>query len=129
MENGTIRNFPSNKKGSIYKKRNILEVRDLRNRPAKIRIHYTKGVNGMTENEKVGEIRSLSEEIVKALLKDGYKENGKDLKEAVELLSRTVYDLSTVYLNKENNNEETLKGTLAKIQISFNAVQKERLLS
>ncbi|MFY4776739.1 hypothetical protein [Metabacillus sp. RGM 3146] len=80
----------------------------------------------MTDNEKIGEIRNLSQEIVKALLRDGYKENGKDLKEAVELLSRTVYDLSTVYLNKENNNEETLKGTLAKIQISYNAVKKEK---
>lgn len=78
----------------------------------------------MAEYERISEIKSISEDIVRTLLQDGFQEDSKKLKEAVELLSRTVYDLSTVCMNRESNHEETLKGTLAKVKISYNAVSK-----
>ncbi|AZB42585.1 hypothetical protein CEF21_09960 [Bacillus sp. FJAT-42376] len=77
----------------------------------------------MSENEKMEELYNISQEIVRTLLKDGYEGNQQALRQAVELLSRSVGDLSFMYGKKDACHEDLLKGTVAKVQISYNAVQ------
>ncbi|MTH53140.1 hypothetical protein GKZ89_06915 [Bacillus mangrovi] len=79
----------------------------------------------MSEKEQLKELHKLSQEILRTLLKDGYEGDRKDLMLAVELLSRSVGDLSAMYGKRDASHEDLLKGTLAKLQISYNAVQHQ----
>ncbi|PLR69451.1 hypothetical protein [Bacillus sp. UMB0893] len=80
----------------------------------------------MPEKEKVIKIKGLSDEIVRKVLHDGYTPDASSLKNVVELLSRSVYDLSEMYLNDQCNHEETLKGTLAKMKIACNSIENNQ---
>ncbi|MGD6817550.1 hypothetical protein [Metabacillus sp. 84] len=80
----------------------------------------------MSEMEKMKEVQKLSEEILKTLLKDGYVGDQNGLMKAVELLSRSISDLSFMYEKKDICHENLLKGTLAKVQISYNAIQSKQ---
>ena len=77
----------------------------------------------MLEKEKVIRIKELSDEIVRKVLHDEYTPDASPLKNVVELLSRSIYDLSEMYLNDQCNHEETLKGTLAKMKIACNTIE------
>ncbi|MBD1383288.1 hypothetical protein [Metabacillus arenae] len=77
----------------------------------------------MGEKEKVQMIKELSESIIRLMLKDGYQKNQAGLASAVELLARCVYDMSVVYQKKDENLEESLKGTIAKMQIAYNSIE------
>ncbi|MDR0137036.1 hypothetical protein RFW18_04705 [Metabacillus idriensis] len=81
----------------------------------------------MPEKEKVLKIKEFSDDIVRKVLHDEYSPDAHSLKNVVELLSRSVYDLSEMYLNDQCNHEETLKGTLAKMKIAFNTVDQNRI--
>jgi hypothetical protein len=81
----------------------------------------------MPEKEKVMKIKKYSDDIVRKVLHDEYAPDGDSLKNVVELLSRSIYDLSEMYLNDQCNHEETLKGTLAKMKIACNAVEQNRV--
>ncbi|MRX72257.1 hypothetical protein GJU40_08845 [Bacillus lacus] len=78
----------------------------------------------MEQKDKVDKIKHTAEEIVRTLLKDNYQPSDGELVRAVELLSRSVCDLSDVYLDDSVNHEETLKAALAKVKITYNAVSK-----
>jgi len=76
----------------------------------------------MNEKEKVIQIQNLSEEVIQMIVKDGYEAESQSLKRAVELLSQVIYDLTIINSNENCNQEETLKGTLAKMKIAHNAI-------
>lgn len=81
----------------------------------------------MREKEKAAKIKELSDEILRKVLHDGYAPDAYSLKNVAELLSRSVYDLSEMYVNDQCNHEETLKGTLAKMQIALNTMDRTKI--
>ncbi|KZZ85229.1 MULTISPECIES: hypothetical protein, partial [Bacillaceae] len=80
----------------------------------------------MSEKEQIQEVHKLSQDILRTLLKDGYEGDNRGLRKAVELLSRSVGDLSVMHDKRDVCHEDLLKGTLAKVRISYNAIQNNQ---
>lgn len=78
----------------------------------------------MTEQEKVMLIQEISEDIIRISVKDHKGKNMSEQEKAVELLARALYDFSILYLKPHSHHEEALKGTLAKVKIAYNILDR-----
>lgn len=78
----------------------------------------------MTEQEKVKLIQEISEEIIRISVKDHKGKNMSEQEKVIELLARSLYDLSVMYLKPHSHHEEELKGTLAKVKIAYNTLDR-----
>ncbi|KKI93898.1 hypothetical protein WQ54_02300 [Bacillus sp. SA1-12] len=78
----------------------------------------------MTEQEKVKLIQQITEDIIRLSVKDHKEKRRSEQEKAVELLARALYDFSVMYLSPQSNHEEALKGTLAKVKISYNTLER-----
>jgi hypothetical protein len=78
----------------------------------------------MTEQEKVKLIQEISEDIIRISVKDLKGKNKSDHEKAVELLARALYDFSALYLSPQSLHEEALKGTVAKVKIAYNILDR-----
>ncbi|HZH58339.1 MAG TPA: hypothetical protein VEY70_01910 [Metabacillus sp.] len=78
----------------------------------------------MTEKEKAKRIQEIANEIIKHSVKDVEGRKVSDQDKAVELLARAVHDFSELYLNKKADEDEILKGILAKVKIASNTIEQ-----
>lgn len=78
----------------------------------------------MTEQEKVMLIQEISKDIIRISVKDHKGKNMSEQEKAVELLARALYDFSILYLKPHSHHEEALKGTLAKVKIAYNILDR-----
>ncbi|WP_299092950.1 hypothetical protein [uncultured Metabacillus sp.] len=78
----------------------------------------------MTEQEKVKLIQEITEDIIRLSVKDHQEKRRSEQEKAVELLARALYDFSVMYLSPQTNHEEALKGTLAKVKIAYNTLER-----
>lgn len=76
----------------------------------------------MTEKEKAKRIQQIANEMIKHSVKDVEGRKVSDQDKAVELLARAIYDFSELYLNKKADDDEILKGILAKVKIASNTI-------
>ena len=85
---------------------------------------HVNGGERMTEIEKVRRIQEISNEMIRHFVKDnnGIKESEQE--RAVELLASAIHDFSAIYLNKKADDEEILKGILAKVKIASNIMNE-----
>jgi hypothetical protein len=77
----------------------------------------------MTEREKILLIQEISKEMMKHSVKDQKGNHTSEHEKAVELLARAIHDFSDLYLNQQNN-DEVLKGILAKVKIAYNTMER-----
>ncbi len=77
----------------------------------------------MTEIENAKRIREISNEILKYYVKDDKGRRVNEQDKAVELLVRSIHEFSEIYLNKDVDDEELLKGILAKVKIASNTLE------
>lgn len=75
------------------------------------------------EFEKALRVKSLSQDILEHLMEDSTSYNHEDLKHVIEMLSRSVSDLATLYTDRTGDHETALKGTISKMRISYNVLQ------
>lgn len=73
--------------------------------------------------ERALRVKSISHEIIQELLTDGATYNEQQLKQTVELLSRSIHDLTNVYSELEADHESTLKATIAKMRMALNSLK------
>lgn len=78
----------------------------------------------MTEQEKVKLIQEISEDIIRISVRDHKGKNVSEQEKVVELLARALYDFSILYLTPHSHHEEALKGTLAKVKIAYNTLER-----
>ncbi|WP_044749422.1 hypothetical protein [Bacillus alveayuensis] len=76
----------------------------------------------MNGEGRVLEIRRLSKLIIQTKLQEGYQLDPRSLLRAVELLSEAIYDFSILQSDEPCDEQEMLKGTLAKMRIAYNIV-------
>ncbi|WP_226530216.1 hypothetical protein [Metabacillus niabensis] len=78
----------------------------------------------MTTTEKARRIKEITNEIIRLYVKDnkGIKESEQE--RAVELLASAIQDFSEIYLNKNADDDEMLKGILAKVKIASNIIDE-----
>lgn len=78
------------------------------------------------ELEKALRVKSLSQEILKELVEDrtSYKED--DLRQVIELLARSVNELSDLYLGQNCDHDLVLKGTIIKMKIGLNTIAMKK---
>ncbi|WP_175638789.1 hypothetical protein [Metabacillus schmidteae] len=80
----------------------------------------------MTELEKAKRIREISNEIIKYYVKDNKGGKVSEQDRAVELLARAIHEFSEIYLNKYIDDDELLKGILAKVKIASNTLDQAK---
>lgn len=78
----------------------------------------------MTEKEKVVAIKNISEDIIRLTVRDQNDKHQTEQEKTVELLARALCDFSVLYLSSQSHDEELLKGTLAKVKIAYNTMNK-----
>ncbi|PLR80709.1 hypothetical protein CVD25_20380 [Bacillus canaveralius] len=74
------------------------------------------------EVERALRVKSLSNDILEQLLEDRISFKEKDLRNAVELLARSVQDLTNLYVGVEEDHVSTLKATIMKMKICHNTL-------
>ncbi|PLR75592.1 hypothetical protein CU633_20355 [Bacillus sp. V3-13] len=74
------------------------------------------------EMERALRVKSLSSEILEQLLEDRTSFKEKDLRNAVELLARSVQDLANLYTGLEEDHVSTLKATIMKMKVCNNTL-------
>jgi hypothetical protein len=80
---------------------------------------------GMTMSESkemLIKINILAADIIKQIVSDKATFQEQYVKNAVENLSRSVLDLTSIQLGNKNDIETTLQATLSKMKISYNLV-------
>ena len=80
----------------------------------------------MTETAKVVAIKEISEDIIRLTVRDQNDKHQTEQEKAVELLARAICDFSVMCLSSQSDDEELLKGTLAKVQIAYNTINKAK---
>jgi hypothetical protein len=78
----------------------------------------------MTEQEKVKLIQEITEDIIRLSVTNHKGKNVSEQEKAVELLARALYDFSVFYLSPHSHHEEALKGTVAKVKIAYNTLER-----
>jgi hypothetical protein len=78
----------------------------------------------MNEQEKVKLIQEISEDIIRISVKDHKGKTMSEQDKTIELLARALYDFSVLYLSQHSHHEEALKGTLAKVKIAYNTLDR-----
>jgi|GEM_PF-5299855 len=78
----------------------------------------------MTEKEKAKWIQEIANEMIKHSVKDVKGRKVSDQDKAVELLARAIHDFSELYINKKADDDEILKGILAKVKIASNTIEQ-----
>lgn len=78
----------------------------------------------VTEREKVKLIQEISRELMKNSVRDQKGKYVSDQERAVELLARALYDFSDLHLKEQSDEDEVLKGILAKVKIAFNTMDR-----
>ncbi|MCA1056632.1 hypothetical protein LCM10_16740 [Rossellomorea aquimaris] len=81
------------------------------------------------ETEQALRIKSLAMDVIEALMKDQSDYEQKDLKQATELFARCVCDLVNVYTNISEDHDTTLRGTVVKAKVGYNALVKDRSIT
>jgi len=82
------------------------------------------GGERMTTIEKARRIKEITNEMIRHYVKDnkGIKESEQE--RAVELLASAIQDFSEIYVNKNADDDEMLKGILAKVKIASNIIDE-----
>ncbi|WP_080846800.1 hypothetical protein [Cytobacillus gottheilii] len=78
------------------------------------------------ELEKALRVKSLSKEILQELLEDRISYKEEDLRQVVEVLARSVNELSDLYIGRPCDHEVVLKGTIMKMRIGLNTVKMKK---
>ncbi|QGQ46771.1 hypothetical protein [Metabacillus sediminilitoris] len=78
----------------------------------------------MTEQEKVKLIQGITEDIIRISVTDHKGKKISEHEKAVELLARALHDFSVYYLTPHSHHEESLKGTVAKVKIAYNTLER-----
>lgn len=78
----------------------------------------------MTEQEKVKLIQGITEDIIRISVTDHKGKKISEHEKAVELLARALHDFSVLYLTPHSHHEEALKGTVAKVKIAYNTLER-----
>lgn len=74
------------------------------------------------EQEKALRVKSLSQEILKELLEDRTFYMEEDLRRVIELLARSVNELSDLYMGQNCDHDLVLKGTIMKMKVGLNTI-------
>ncbi|MEG9296450.1 hypothetical protein V6B33_08305 [Mangrovibacillus sp. Mu-81] len=77
------------------------------------------------ETEQALYIKSLAMDVIEELMKDHSNYDPKDLKQVTEMFARCMCDLVNVYTNISEHHEMTLRGTVIKAKIGYNALKKK----
>jgi predicted RecB family endonuclease len=77
------------------------------------------------ETEQALRVKSLAMDVIEELMKDHPVHDQKDLKQVTELFARCICDLVNVYTNTSEDHEMTLRGTVIKAKIGYNALIKK----
>ncbi|MEW9108899.1 hypothetical protein ACQCT6_06495 [Cytobacillus gottheilii] len=78
------------------------------------------------ELEKALRVKSLSQEIIQELLEDRISYKEEDLRQVIEVLARSVNELTDLYLDRSYDHEVVLKGTIMKMRIGLNTVKMKK---
>ncbi|WP_282155130.1 hypothetical protein [Cytobacillus gottheilii] len=78
------------------------------------------------ELEKALRVKSLSQEIIQELLEDRISYKEEDLRQVIEVLARSVNELTDLYLDCSYDHEVVLKGTIMKMRIGLNTVKMKK---
>lgn len=76
------------------------------------------------ETEQALRVKSLAIDVIEELMKDRPDYDQKNLKQVTELFARCICDLVNVYTNISEDHEMTLRGTVTKAKIGYNALIK-----
>ncbi|MGR3763651.1 hypothetical protein [Rossellomorea sp. NS-SX7] len=76
------------------------------------------------ETEQALRVKSLAIDVIEELMKDRPDYDQKNLKQVAELFARCICDLVNVYTNISEDHEMTLRGTVTKAKIGYNALIK-----
>jgi hypothetical protein len=80
------------------------------------------------ETEQALHVKSLAMDVIEELVKDQSNYEPKDLKQVTEMFARCMCDLVNVYTNISEDHEMTLRGTVIKAKIGYNALKKCRTI-
>ncbi|MDZ5470571.1 hypothetical protein SM124_02295 [Bacillus sp. 31A1R] len=83
------------------------------------------------EIEKALRVKCIANDILELLMEDQTNFSEMDLRNIVELLARSVNDLTNIYTGLDEDHGTTLKATIAKMRIGYNTLNygkmKQRL--
>jgi hypothetical protein len=81
------------------------------------------------ETEQALHVKSLAMDVIEELMKDQSDFDPKDLKQVTEMFARCMCELVNVYTNISEDHDMTLRGTVIKAKIGYNALKKHKTVS
>lgn len=81
----------------------------------------------INDREKLLRVNDIASSLVREMLRDCTHFDEKQLKNAVENLSRSLVTLTNIQLGLEEDSNEALQATLSKVRIAYNSVSTKEL--
>lgn len=80
----------------------------------------------MTATDSMKLIQEIVDDIIRLSVMDKGDRQMNEHEKAIELLARALYDFTVFHQPPYPPNEEALKGTIAKVKIAFNTIERTK---